>query len=66
MVGKDKNGQELKVGDKFNYNQKFSNGRLKDTKGIVTGKDSLGNIKGKLEGIAIESSGFPSGSLTKL
>jgi len=66
VVGKDKDGKELRVGDRFDYEKRFANGRIAHTQGIVTGKDSLGNIKGKLEGTEIESSGFSSSTLTKL
>lgn len=65
-VGEDKDGNPLSIGDEFNFEQKFSNGRIKNTKGEVTGKDDLGNIKAKLEGVEREQSGFPKSSLTKL
>lgn len=63
-VAKDKNGQELKVGDKIVF-EKISSGRRNYLNGVVTGKDDLGNIKAKFEGHAIESGGISSSQVTK-
>lgn len=64
-VSKDKNGVELKVGDKIVF-EKISVGRRSYLNGVVTGKDSLGNIKAKFEGNTIESGGIPSSQVTKI